>query len=245
MNQLMRKFLCYSAVVEVCSPLRLDAGLEKERFITIPPLAEARYDGVLRDSDVKPATTGGTWYPSQWRPGDNRYVVLHFHGGNYVIAEGPPGDSGYAGKLLTEHLRSKAPLLSFRLASNPLGHFPAALQDTFTDYQYLLDQGITSQRIIVSGDSVGGHLAISLLRYLATDQSTVASPAAALLFSPSIDYAAACEPQHVKGNRNYATDYLRPKFHSWAAVALTQGTKDMSNPYFRQLHYPFRTKTPI
>ena len=68
--------------------------------------------------------------------------------------------------MLTKLLNCIAVLPQYRLSSNSHGEFPAALQDAITSYSSLLNMGISPQRIIVSGDSAGGHLAISLLRYL-------------------------------------------------------------------------------
>jgi alpha/beta hydrolase fold len=53
----------------------------------------------------------------------------------------------------------------YRLSSHPGGRFPAALQDAVTSFQHLLDLGVPALQIILSDDSAGGHLALSLLRY--------------------------------------------------------------------------------
>ena len=247
MNSLMRSFLYHTAVVQVSTPLRLDAGYEKERFVTIQPSTANIYGNIAEDSQIKPATTGGTWYPTPYVPGDGGLVVLHFHGGGYAIGEGRPGDAAFAGQMLSEKIPSKALFLSYRLASNPGGRFPAALQDALTAYAYLCTL-VEPSRIVISGDSAGGHLAISLLRYLSLNSNTFVAPLAMLLWSPAIDLIAARDPSITDGNRNYKTDYLVGNFTAWGARRFTGdvlSSRPEALPYINPLGHQFATKTPI
>jgi acetyl esterase/lipase len=54
--------------------------------------------------------------------------------------------------------------LDYRVA--PLHPFPAALDDALAAYEYLLQSGYESNRIIVVGDSAGGGLALALVMKL-------------------------------------------------------------------------------
>ena len=139
-----------------------------------------------------------------------------------MMVEERPSDSAYAATLLTEELGAQAVLLSYRLASNPDGQFPTALQDTVTAYQYLLEQGIPLSRIIVTGNLAGAHLALSFLRYVSEGESTLPAPIAALLFCPAIEYAAYWDPGCMTPNRNYQINYLEPDFASWGSVRLRE-----------------------
>lgn len=58
-------------------------------------------------------------------------------------------------------------MVGYRLASNPKARFPAQLQDAISSLQYLLDQGVNPRQIVLSGDSAGANILISLLRYMA------------------------------------------------------------------------------
>ena len=51
--------------------------------------------------------------------------------------------------------------IDYRLA--PEHPFPAAIDDTYTAYNWILKQGINPQNIIVSGQSAGGGLCLALL----------------------------------------------------------------------------------
>jgi alpha/beta hydrolase fold len=76
-------------------------------------------------------------------------------------------DAEQAGpKILGEEISALVLCVQYRLPSHPGGRFPAALQDAATSFQHLLDLGVPASHIILSGDSTGGQLAVSLLRYI-------------------------------------------------------------------------------
>lgn len=242
MNKLVWAILYHSSYVQVRTPIRLD---EKDRFIKIQPFKDFIYQGLLDDPKICPAVTGGTWYPSPYQAGDEQTVLLHFHGGAYVMGEGRSSDVDFCAATLVNHLKAKALFLSYRLASNENCHFPAALQDAVTAYQYLLDQGVPSKQIVVSGDSAGASLVVSLMRHIVRSNGTLPDLSAALLFSPWLNLKSAREPSYVNGNRNYSTDYLPPNFISWGAHAYIPDAMNASDPYFSPLEHAFRTTTPL
>ena len=86
-------------------------------------------------------------------------VILHFHGGGYVMA----GSHTHVGMLsrLASGCGGRALSVDYRLA--PEEPFPAAAQDALCAYRWLLDQGVAAERIVVAGDSAGGGLALGLL----------------------------------------------------------------------------------
>lgn len=248
MNHLMRSFLYHSAAVRTQTCLSLEPGSEGNRFVQIPPVGDDYLVGLLNDKEIRPTATGGTWYPSLPPSGCQDKIILHLHGGGYAIGEGRPGDAGYAGKTLTTHTAPYALFVQYRLASNDSGRFPAALQDALSSYAYLLAQGFEARHIVLSGDSAGGHVALSLLRYLSTDNITVPPPRALLLWSAAIDLAAATDPASVNTSQHYSTDYLIGSFSTWGATRFGQGL-DWSNPairaYITQLGCGFRAVSPI
>lgn len=71
--------------------------------------------------------------------------------------------------------------VDYRLA--PRHRFPAAAVDVRAGWEWLCtEKGFAPGRVVVAGDSAGGHLAVDLLL-----QPDVAHPAAVALFSPLID----------------------------------------------------------
>ncbi len=110
-------------------------------------------------------------------------MLLYLHGGGYF------GCSAETHRPITsffalQDFRVFAP--DYRLA--PENRFPAAVEDAVAFYRALLNMGYSPKRIVVSGESAGGGLALSLM--LALRAAGVPLPAAAALFSPWTDLAA-------------------------------------------------------
>jgi len=81
--------------------------------------------------------------------------------------------------------------LEYRLSSStpfPVANpFPAALIDAITGYNYLISElGFEPDNIIIVADSAGGHLALSLIRYL-VETSVLPVPGAFIGLSPLCD----------------------------------------------------------
>jgi epsilon-lactone hydrolase len=107
--------------------------------------------------------------------------ILFIHGGGYIIGS-PCFYRHFTWRLATAthaHVLS----LDYRLA--PEHPFPAALDDAFTGYQWVLANGVEPERVAVIGDSAGGGLALALLLRL-RDQG-IRLPAAAVALSPWTD----------------------------------------------------------
>ena len=73
--------------------------------------------------------------------------------------------------------------VDYRLA--PEHPFPAALEDAVRAYRWLLDSGVAPDRILLSGDSSGGGLAIAAT--LATRGQGLPTPAGVIALSPLTD----------------------------------------------------------
>ena len=164
-----------------------------------------------------------------------------------MTGAGRDEDSAFGAKLLASSASSYIFMVQYRLSSNPGGQFPAALQDAVTAYRYLLDQGIATSRIAVSGDSAGGNLTIALLRYIseAGDEKNLPAPTAALLWSPWLDLHAAQDPAYLATNKRNHTDYLVGNFVSWGVNAYTPPTMKANNPYISPLRHPFSCETKV
>jgi acetyl esterase/lipase len=113
--------------------------------------------------------------------GDGDPVIVYFHGGGFRIA------SALAYRAFGTHLAKAASarvlLVDYRLA--PENPFPAAVEDTLSAYQWVLDQGTAASQVVVAGDSAGGGLTASLL--LAAKDRGLPLPAGAVCLSPWVD----------------------------------------------------------
>ncbi|KAK8045561.1 hypothetical protein PG993_005585 [Apiospora rasikravindrae] len=241
MNNLMNAFIYHTAVVEAVQPLDLKPGSLGNRFAAIPAVPDAISARIpSSDPSVVPQATGGIWFPKPATDGGvdmasgEKPIVLHFHPGGYVMGD-VRMDGAFAARLLTEKIGSHAFWNLYRLASNPNGQFPAALQDALAAYHYLIqDLSIPASQIVLSGDSAGAHI-------------DCRPRAGALLFSPAINWlGAARDPASVTtANRNYQTDYMDPKFVAWGAPRFIKGHSPEAVPYLNAVEAPFRSPCPL
>ncbi|KAG6612627.1 Carbohydrate esterase [Phytophthora cinnamomi] len=126
---------------------------------------------------------------------DTRVVVIHFHGGAYVVSD-PLQDVELANQthtklkqILKEKYQIDASvdvlLANYRMAPQFL--YPTALDDCFTMYKYVLDnENIAPNHVVLSGDSAGGEMTLTNCMRL-RDTTPELKPAAALCYSPLVD----------------------------------------------------------
>lgn len=112
-------------------------------------------------------------------------AVLYLHGGGYVLCS-PRTHRPITSRLAVD---CGLPVLvpHYRLA--PEHPFPAALEDALAAYRWLLGRGVPADRIVLAGDSAGGHLAASLTGEIC--RTGLPSPAGVVLYSPWVDLS--CE----------------------------------------------------
>lgn len=111
-------------------------------------------------------------------------TLLYLHGGGYVF--GSPITHRAITTFFARRMPANVLVPDYRLA--PEHPYPAAVDDAVACYDYLRDQGIAPEDIVVAGDSAGGGLALALL--LALREQGKPLPASAALFSPYTDLAA-------------------------------------------------------
>ncbi|MEM1415588.1 MAG: alpha/beta hydrolase [Myxococcota bacterium] len=207
-----------------------------------PERIRARLDRVARLGQVRPGvkvrrTTYGGLRAASFEAGGcdaSAGVLLHFHGGGYAV-----------GSLTTHHhfladlasaTRRRVVGVEYRKA--PEHPFPAPVDDVVAAFRALVKSGVPAARIVVSGDSAGGGLALALVQRLR--DAGEAMPAALALFSPWVCLALEGESMA----RNVRYDYLsKPAMERFARYYL-QGT-DPRNPEVSPLHADFRDLPPM
>ena len=142
-----------------------------------------------------PSLAGTEVEPVDVRLADGRRVVGEWVRGSRVTEQSDAiyyvHGSGYALCSPRTHRRLTAWLsrltglpvfcVDYRLA--PRYRFPTAADDVLAGWDYLrTERGYDPERMVIAGDSAGGHLAVDLLL-----QPGVAHPAAMTLFSPLLD----------------------------------------------------------
>jgi monoterpene epsilon-lactone hydrolase len=137
---------------------------------------------VALDVKCEPVDAGGVG--AEWIIAPNAApdrVVLYLHGGGYVMGSINTHRAMIA--RIARASQAKALALNYSLA--PEKPFPAAVNDSTAAYKWLLARGYKADKIVISGDSAGGGLAISTL--LALRDSKVPLPAGAAAISPWTD----------------------------------------------------------
>ena len=110
-------------------------------------------------------------------------VIVHCHGGGYVIGS-RQSHRAFAGRLSAA---TGLPVLlpDYRLA--PEHVYPAPVDDVLAVLDWLGQSGVDPARVVLSGDSAGGGLILSVL--LALKEAGRPLPAAAVCLSPWVDLA--------------------------------------------------------
>ncbi|MEO5876618.1 MAG: alpha/beta hydrolase [Streptosporangiaceae bacterium] len=166
-------------------PIRAARAAIDRAALLIPTGPRVRVERV-RD----PQLASGHVMKAEWiipEDSDGSAAVLYLHGGGYVICS-PRTHRPITSRLATD---TGLPVLAPRYRLAPEHPFPAALEDAVEAYRWLLARGHT--RIIVAGDSAGGHLAASLAGEIS--RTDLPSPAGVVLYSPWVDLT--CETSTV------------------------------------------------
>jgi acetyl esterase/lipase len=156
-------------------------------------------------------------------------VIFFTHGGGYV--SGSCQDHRSIVAKLVKACDVRALQFDYRLA--PEHPYPAAVEDSVTAYNWLLDQGVAPENIIIVGDSAGAGLALATL--LALRDQGMPLPAAAVPISPWTDLTCSGESYRTK-----ADVCLSPE-GSWTVFGkYYMGDSDPTTPWmsplFGELH---------
>ncbi|KAM0791660.1 hypothetical protein ACM66B_006096 [Microbotryomycetes sp. NB124-2] len=177
------------------------------RAVWIEPVSSAEVQGVLEEwtrlSGEKRVKVPGYWYGTdRWlseKARQGEVVLLAFHGGGYAMGSAHSSDftssviQGVLDACLSRETNSpgastlptRALSVEYRLSS--AANLSSILCDALAGYLHLVDRcGFSPERIVLVGDSAGGHLALMLTRYL-RDTGLRQMPRALILASPWCD----------------------------------------------------------
>ncbi len=167
----------------------------------------------------------GVWI----RPHDKtrQGVILYLHGGGYTC-----GDADYTkgfGAMLAHNCSSDVFSAVYRLA--PEHKFPAALDDAFTAYMYLLQMGYSGKQIVLCGESAGGGLCYSLCVRLR--EAGLELPCSVLAISPWTDLTASGESYETNKERDPSMTAERLRF--FADCYTDDKENPLASPLFADL----------
>lgn len=163
-----------------------------------------------------------------------KYVILHCHGGGYST-----GSSLYARTLtskLAEFTSMDVLCFDYRLA--PENPYPAATEDAMKAWNYLMLLGYGAGDVILTGDSAGGNLALSLMLKLKEEGRIL--PRGLVLMSPWTDLTSSGKSFATKAELDPVLDsaYIDRMIQAYA-----EG-QNLKNPYISPLFGNFEGFPP-
>lgn len=140
-----------------------------------------RWNRLPADVHCRPVSANGV--AAEWvvAPNADLDVMLYLHGGAYALGSISTYREFVARLARAARMRGLA--INYRLA--PEHPFPAAVEDAITAYDWLLAEGVEPSRIVVTGDSAGGGLALAV--QVALRDAGKPLPAGAVCISPWTD----------------------------------------------------------
>jgi acetyl esterase len=135
---------------------------------------------------ARPALTIRRFVPKTPDQTPPKRSLLYLHGGGWVVGT----LDGYAGLCarLANSLQAQVFCVDYRLSLE--ARYPVGNQDCQAAFRFLADHAdalqLDSTQILVGGDSAGGHLAITLSRWLKRDHAKV-RPSGQVLIYPVTD----------------------------------------------------------
>ncbi|MGH8034460.1 MAG: alpha/beta hydrolase [Lysobacterales bacterium] len=148
---------------------------------------QAELDPKLSKSDplTRRATVDCNGVPADWvevPESRNERVILYIHGGAWFISY--PSLHHNLVARLCRLIGARSLVVDYRLA--PENRFPAAIDDCWTAWRWLREQGVAAGDIVIAGDSAGGNLSLALLHRIKAAGDPM--PACAVLLSPLVDF---------------------------------------------------------
>src|SRR5215469_1924415 len=157
-------------------------------------------------------------------------VILYLHGGAYIV--GSVNTHRTMAADLSRVTRARVLVVEYRLA--PEHPFPAAVDDALIAYRWLLSQGFSHRRLVVTGDSAGGGLTAALL--VAARDAGEPMPAAAVCLSPFVDLAmtGASMKTKVKADVMLQAELFAPVIKAYLGEA--DPCTPLASPLYADLH---------
>jgi monoterpene epsilon-lactone hydrolase len=209
--------------------LRRQVGAIERLFAAHPPGFDVSNGHPLAHCDAE-------WLDAKGCTADR--VILHFPGGAY-LARLPNMERALLARLCSA-AHARARLVFYRLA--PEYPFPAGHEDSVGAYRQLLELGIGADRIVLSGVSAGGGMALGML--LALRDLGLPLPAGAVLMSPLTDLT---DPHDGSRRTNAARDSVLSHARGIEMRAMYVGgdTGRMRHPYVSPVFGNFSGLPPL
>jgi epsilon-lactone hydrolase len=173
----------------------------------------------------------------------NDHIILQLHGGSYLM-----GFADIYRRLALRYVKISrgASVLSVDYRIAPEYKYPAALDDAFAAWNWLLSHNYQAKNILVTGDSAGGNLALALVIKLR--ESGGEMPRGLILMSPWADMTGSGEsrafnyerdPMFGKSAGDERADHIREAGNPYA------GDSDLKDPHLSPIYAEFDQFPPM
>jgi acetyl esterase/lipase len=140
----------------------------------------ARIDPRVRRSPVDIAGISAEWIDAP--DSQSNRIILYLHGGSFMFRF--PGIYTAMVARWCLRLKARSLMVDYRLA--PEHPYPAARDDCYSAYRWLLGQGHDPRNIVMAGDSAGANLALVTLQRIRDAGEPL--PACVVLLSAGVDF---------------------------------------------------------
>ena len=156
-------------------------------------------------------------------------IFMFIHGGGYY--RGSIAATRATVARISAEAKVRCLSIEYRLA--PEHPFPAAIDDTFTAYNWLLKEGLNPKNIIVSGQSAGGGLCLALL--LKLKEKNFFQPKGAVALSPWTDLTQSGNTMKINADIDpvISKKYLDRMANLY--LAKTSNTSPLASPLYGEL----------
>ena len=152
-------------------------------------------------------------------------TLLYLHGGGYVFYA---AITHRFADMLATHLGARLFALDYRLV--PEHPHPAQQQDALAAYRYLLAQGVDPKRLVMIGDSAGGHL--TLMTLVALREAGLPQPALAVGLCPCTDIGDRGESLRANDRYDLLPSAIIFHFREWL-IGSTGYSREQVSPIFQ------------
>ena len=206
-----------------------DIAQARVYFDSLQTLTDEVYD-VARRPSPSGAPKGEWSTPGRLRSGA---TILYLHGGGYAFHA---AITHRFAEMLADLLGARLFAPDYRLT--PEHPHPAQQDDALEAYRYLLKEGVDPGRLIVIGDSAGGHLALMTL--VALRDAGMPQPALAIGLCPWTDIGERGASLYANDRYDLVQGYMAVRFGEWLV-----GGKGYSREALSPVHQHFAGLAPL
>ncbi len=164
-----------------------------------------------------------------WQTPTTKAIIVYLHGGGYYRGSGP--ESRMIASNLSKVCGCRCLTVDYRLA--PEHTFPAAVDDAYAAYQWLLKQGFSAEQMVVGGSSAGGGLTAALLAKLKLEGLPL--PAAGVLQSPWTDLTQSAETYETNADKDPSISKLYLDLAAERYLGETDPRHPLASPVYSDL----------